>query len=387
MKCEPINFETVIEAFSFVVSIDNIDYEAWNNLGAAHLHLKNYKSALYALSEAGNLRQSNWKIWENVLTAAMKLKKLSKSISALVHLMEIKKDSLSINTNVIAALTIELTAKIQQFQSNDDKNKKDEKKGVDDDESVMAYLSDNVKLNVNEEKDEVNDLNERQHRIDEDMISKRDISSLIKQFDALITNILHRINENSFCSESSHEHSSPFTQNGLKSDSMMNGMSMNKRAKQTQSAYDIYEIFAIYFEKTMRCEESIETRFKQSRMMMKYFEFVCKSGQSDKMKGNYEKIVHVLDQLMCLYAVQIEKGSMDIQKMQEMLTSIQLTLNRAQRLSGKMFVDVKESKELMDKIQTMEAMTYKIKNDAKSKEEEKEKGKETSITSAFADWM
>merc|ERR1712154_721636 len=102
---------------------------------------------------------------------------------------------------------------------------------------------------------------------------------LMKQFDALVNNILNRVSEHSFCSESSHEHSSPFTPNGLKDDAMMNsnGMSMGKKVKQAQTAYDIYEIFAIYFEKTKRCEQSIETRFKQSRMMMQYFEYICKS--------------------------------------------------------------------------------------------------------------
>jgi len=332
MKSQPVDYDVVIEAFSAIVSIDNTDFEAWNNLGAAHMNLENYKSALYALSEAANLRRRNWKIWENVLTAAMKLKKLSKSISALSHLLEIKKETASISADVVAAMTIELTANITKNQEN-----KDEEKGI---------------------------------------------ASLIKQFDALVSKILNRLSENSFSSESSHEHSSPFTIDGLRNESMMSGIGMNKRAKQAQTAYEIYEIFAIYFRKTMRSEESIETRFKQSRMMMRYFENICKTGQSDKMKANYLKIVHVLDELMNCYAIKMEKDEKDIGKMKEMLTSIQLTLNRAQRLSDKKYVNVEQSQKLMQRIEKMETLTYKMKNETNHKKEE-----ENIINSAFADWI
>ena len=82
IKPEPI-YKYVIEAFSFVVSIDATEHEAWNNLGAAHMHQENYASALYALQEAGNLRRDNWKIFENILTCCIKLKMLSKAISTL----------------------------------------------------------------------------------------------------------------------------------------------------------------------------------------------------------------------------------------------------------------------------------------------------------------
>merc|ERR1712039_325410 len=103
------------------------DCEAWNDLAAVHMFLENYKSALHALSEAGKLQRNNWKIWENMLTCALKLKKLSKSISVLAHLLEIRKETVSMNTNIMAAITIELTAKIQKYDLQQNESEEKEK--------------------------------------------------------------------------------------------------------------------------------------------------------------------------------------------------------------------------------------------------------------------
>eukprot|EP01083_Nonionella_stella_P031485 86219_1 len=373
IKPEPM-YDRVIEAFSFVVSIEPTDFEAWNNLGAAHLHLKHYKSALHALQEAGNLRRDNWKIWENILTCALKLKKLSKSISTLSHLLEIKRNTMSLNPNVIAALTIELTHKIQQYQLQNDE--------LDEKEETVNGNGDEVK-----EQEQEQDENEIQTKTEEEKISKRSLVSLVNQFDRLVKNILGRLSEHSFISGTSHVNESPFTKTGLKNESMMSGVDESQRAKQTQFAYDIHEMFSIYFEKSLRLEECIETRFKQSQIMVKYFEFVCKGGQRETVKETYLKMVHVLSQLTQLYSMRIndEESALDIQKLQQMLTSIQLLFNRSQRLSDKLYVELKESKQLTVKLQEMEQITYKRKNDEESKRAENKKHE--SAMSAFSDWM
>ena len=288
---------------------------------------------------------------------------------------------MSLNPNVIAAITIELTKKIEKYQKSDDAEK------------VVDGLKKNDDREDEEEKEDLKQDEDEDDNESEEELSEITIKSLMIQFDKLVGNILNRLGEYSFFGGSSHEHSSPFTITGLKNDDNMNGISTYKRAKQSQYAFDIYEIFSIYFEKSLRIQQSIETRFKQSRMMMKYFENICKTGQSDKIKDGYLKVVHILNRLIYLYSSQIKKDNkdndiddeLDINKMEQMLTSIQLVFNRTQRLSDKLYIDLKESKELTENIENMEKLTYEMKNKS-IPNDDISKPKET-ISSAFADWM
>ena len=341
MKIKPKpNYEIIIKSFSFIVSIDSTNFEAWNNLGVAHMNLLNYSSALYSLQYAGNLKRNNWRIWENILTCCIKLKILSKSISTLNHLINIKKNTISLNSNIINLITMQL---IQQKENNNNNN------------------------NINK--------------------------SLIIQFDKLIENILNRLNQNSFLNKSSHEHESPFTtfsENGLKND---DDNDHNKQSIQFENAINIYQIFSIYFEKTLRIQQSIEIKFKQIRMMMKYFENLCKINDNNNnnnkiIKKEYIKIVNVLNKLIDLYLIQINDNNnnnkKNIKKLQEILTSIQLILNRAQRLSHKLYIDLKENLQLTQNINKMEKLIFKIKD---KKEEEEQHEQEESICNGFSDWM
>eukprot|EP00484_Ammonia_sp_Unknown_P004445 CAMPEP_0197052456 /NCGR_PEP_ID=MMETSP1384-20130603/26939_1 /TAXON_ID=29189 /ORGANISM="Ammonia sp." /LENGTH=99 /DNA_ID=CAMNT_0042485195 /DNA_START=89 /DNA_END=385 /DNA_ORIENTATION=- len=98
---------------------------------------------------------------------------------------------------------------------------------------------------------------------------------------------------------------------------------------------------------------------------MKYFERICKScsHENDEVKAEYLRIVHVLSKLTYLYSVQLNSCEsktgdggelLDINKLQQTLTSIQLSLNRTQRLSHKVYVDLTESKQLTQELQRME---------------------------------
>jgi predicted Zn-dependent protease len=58
-------------AFSRVVALDPEYGDAWNNLAAAHLHLKQKKQAFLALEEASKHKHDSWRMWENYLATAM----------------------------------------------------------------------------------------------------------------------------------------------------------------------------------------------------------------------------------------------------------------------------------------------------------------------------
>ena len=182
--------------------------------------------------------------------------------------------------------------------------------------------------------------------------------------------------------------SSPFTKTGLADESSLGGVSDTKRAQQSRCAAQIYEIFAIYLEKCSRVEECIEVRLKQSRMMTEQFARLWRGEKREEAQARYVRVVEVLCKLADLYAQRIEGGEVEVKSLQQMLTTIQLTANRLQRLSEKTFMDLVESKTLTRKLRTVEELTYKMKNEhEKDNAVSESQQPSVSVTSSFADWM
>ena len=65
------NYELATVAFSRVVSFDPEYGDAWNNLAAAHLFMKNKKQAFSALEQAVKFKYESWKLWENYMITAL----------------------------------------------------------------------------------------------------------------------------------------------------------------------------------------------------------------------------------------------------------------------------------------------------------------------------
>ena len=61
-------WEDALAAFSRVVQQDPEQNDAWGNIAAIHMKLKNAASAYAALKEALRGAHENWRAWENLLT-------------------------------------------------------------------------------------------------------------------------------------------------------------------------------------------------------------------------------------------------------------------------------------------------------------------------------
>lgn len=243
LKLKPnCDYSTAIEAFSFVVGIDPDNFEAWNNLGASHMKLENWKSALWALNEAGKLQRKSWQIWENILTCALKLKNVSKSISTMSHLIDLNINSSSINETIIGTLALEMTNIILSTQNTNDNQdntvneseiqteKKDQAKDQVDIQELFSVKmnekgnetdSDNKNNNDNDD-DNKNDENEDENEEENDdddgngetetkQLSKEAISLIARQFDELMSKIITQVFvTNSFKKGSNHIADNPF---------------------------------------------------------------------------------------------------------------------------------------------------------------------------------
>ena len=129
-------------------------------------------------------------------------------------------------------------------------------------------------------------------------------------------------------------------------------------------------------------------RLKQSRMMTEQFARLWRGEKREEAQARYVRVVEVLCKLADLYAQRIEGGEVEVKSLQQMLTTIQLTANRLQRLSEKTFMDLVESKTLTRKLRTVEELTYKMKNEhEKDNAVSESQQPSVSVTSSFADWM
>lgn len=85
-----LDWNTAAGAFSRVVAQDPNDGQAWNNLAAVYLHLKQTDSAFLALKQGVRFRRGEWKVWDNYLTCALDLEKYQEAIEAMEHLVNIR---------------------------------------------------------------------------------------------------------------------------------------------------------------------------------------------------------------------------------------------------------------------------------------------------------
>lgn len=377
-------FKVMIEAFSFVVSIEPTDFEAWNNLGAAHMHLKHWKSALYALQQAGNLRRGHWKIWENILTCSLKMRALSKSISSFNHLIDINKHSTSINSRVIAVIAIEMSKIIRNVSGI---------KQSDADLEMEFNINTNMSINDNQKEikeDQEENKNKSEFEVEDEQLSEHFVKSLMMQFQNLIQKILRIISGNSFQQKLKYEHESPFDNEnsfpGLKSTET----NTNQEHKNCiTDIFHIYEIFCLYFERFFECEiveeknkkikNVIDIRWKQCRLAMKYyFSDDHYSGNVNNMKEEYLKVVHVLNRLTLLYLEYFSKSEKNTKVVKNALTSIEMISKKIKKLSDNEYEEHEQCIQLHNNMDLLLQRSILKLNTIKPEE---------SFLSAFSDWM
>ena len=84
------DFDVAIEAFTKVVSIDQHNGEAWNNLAAIHMRRNNNLDAQHALRQALKEKREAWKIWSNYMYCSLDVGDFTEAIRAMGMLVELR---------------------------------------------------------------------------------------------------------------------------------------------------------------------------------------------------------------------------------------------------------------------------------------------------------
>ncbi|KAG0348931.1 hypothetical protein BG004_003648 [Podila humilis] len=84
------DFDIALEAFSKVVSIDQNNGEAWNNLAAIHMRRNDNLDAQHALRQALKEKRDSWKIWSNYMYCSLDVGDFTEAIRAMGMLVELR---------------------------------------------------------------------------------------------------------------------------------------------------------------------------------------------------------------------------------------------------------------------------------------------------------
>ncbi|KAF9100063.1 hypothetical protein BGX29_006829 [Mortierella sp. GBA35] len=84
------DFDVAVEAFTKVVSIDQSNGEAWNNIAAVHMRRNNNLDAQLALRQALKEKRESWKIWSNYMYCSLDVGDFTEAIRAMGMLVELR---------------------------------------------------------------------------------------------------------------------------------------------------------------------------------------------------------------------------------------------------------------------------------------------------------
>ncbi|KAF8933027.1 hypothetical protein BGZ58_006636 [Dissophora ornata] len=84
------DFDVATAAFTKVVSIDQGNGEAWNNLAAIHMRRNDNLDAQHALRQALKEKRESWKIWSNYMYCSLDIGDFTEAIRAMGMVVELK---------------------------------------------------------------------------------------------------------------------------------------------------------------------------------------------------------------------------------------------------------------------------------------------------------
>ncbi|KAF9205966.1 hypothetical protein BGZ49_003210 [Haplosporangium sp. Z 27] len=84
------DFDVAMEAFTRVVSIDQSNGEAWNNMAAIHMRRNDNLDAQHALRQALKEKRDSWKIWSNYMYCSLDVGDFTEAIRAMGMLVELR---------------------------------------------------------------------------------------------------------------------------------------------------------------------------------------------------------------------------------------------------------------------------------------------------------
>ncbi|KXN70466.1 TPR-like protein [Conidiobolus coronatus NRRL 28638] len=88
MQCE--DYEVAAKAFRQVISIDDENAEAWNNLASIYLKLNQKKEAFLAFKQALKRKFENWKIWTNYMYTSLDMGYIGEAIRAFEKIVDLR---------------------------------------------------------------------------------------------------------------------------------------------------------------------------------------------------------------------------------------------------------------------------------------------------------
>ncbi|KAF9112530.1 hypothetical protein BGX27_003209 [Mortierella sp. AM989] len=84
------DFDVAVAAFTKVVSIDQGNGEAWNNLAAIHMRHNDNLDAQHALRQALKEKRESWKIWSNYMYCSLDVGDFTEAIRAMGTVVELR---------------------------------------------------------------------------------------------------------------------------------------------------------------------------------------------------------------------------------------------------------------------------------------------------------
>ncbi|KAI9025167.1 hypothetical protein CLU79DRAFT_744373 [Phycomyces nitens] len=85
-------WDVAMRAFQRVVSIDQEQAEAWNNLSSIYIRLGRKPDAFLALKQATRIKFDSWKIWQNLLYVSVDIGQFSDAIWAMQRIVDMRWD-------------------------------------------------------------------------------------------------------------------------------------------------------------------------------------------------------------------------------------------------------------------------------------------------------
>jgi tetratricopeptide (TPR) repeat protein len=116
------NWEVASRAFQRVVSLDDEQPEAWNNLASIYINMNRKTDAFLALKRATKIKYDNWRMWQNLLFVALDVGQFPDAIFAMQRVVELRWDKVREESVDIGALRLIIESVVQNWKDPHDRD-------------------------------------------------------------------------------------------------------------------------------------------------------------------------------------------------------------------------------------------------------------------------
>ncbi|KAI8968478.1 hypothetical protein BDF20DRAFT_827783 [Mycotypha africana] len=116
------NWEVGSRAFQRVVSLDNEQPEAWNNLASIYIKMDKKTDAFLALKQATKIKFDSWKMWQNLLFVSVDVGQFADAIYAMQRVVELRWDKVRDQAVDIGVLRMLVESVVQNWKDPFDRD-------------------------------------------------------------------------------------------------------------------------------------------------------------------------------------------------------------------------------------------------------------------------